>query len=414
MQRKDKKFNIISSIEDDAPFGDINWCTISFITPNKINKTKYLDVIGFKVHNGYTIGELANNDAKKIKESNENHDVYISQIGKLYSWDDATKSDVIEYDNDKLNELEKTRRENVDKIKLMNEQFKNEYKTIYSNYDKDKLRERRRRIQKKLYDSGRITRREYELMQEEENKSSKEIKEIALSLEEIDKEMNECNKVDYLDENDPVALKYGCITIFSPKQIGGLKTLCFKIRGIFQTVREMKRRITKIRELYPNDKVYTFEVGKWCPFSEKNNIQPELMLKQLNYAMKCHLDNMKSEIDNFEKRKDNLLNNTETESKITKEKNRQQKRMEKRIAMKKKSLNKDNNENTRKPDDNTDNANNPQKQTTPSTSTDEITSFGKEDDENIRNILDYLDDPETKNKYSADDNDLETMEMNVK
>ena len=133
-----KKYNIIEKIEDDAPFGNINCCTISFLTPQKIDSIKFLDVKGFRVHNGYNTHELANIDAKKIKDQKKNHDVYISELGKIYAWDDATKTDEVEYDDNKLNELEKTRRENIDKIKLMSEQFKNEYKTLHADSNSER------------------------------------------------------------------------------------------------------------------------------------------------------------------------------------------------------------------------------------------------------------------------------------
>lgn len=123
-----KKYNITSHLQDDAPYGDINWCTLSFFTPQKIEKLKYIDVMAFKIHNGYNTYELADDDAKSIKKLHDRHDVYISQMGKIYAWDDATKSDSIEYDDKKLNDLEKTRRQNIDRAKLMKEQLENEMK----------------------------------------------------------------------------------------------------------------------------------------------------------------------------------------------------------------------------------------------------------------------------------------------
>src|SRR5690349_7883397 len=96
------KFKLIDTIKDDAPFGYINYCTISFLTPQKIEANQYIDVQAFKIHNGYNTMELADDDAKKIKNNNPSHDVYISQIGKIYGWDDATKTDSIEYDDDEL------------------------------------------------------------------------------------------------------------------------------------------------------------------------------------------------------------------------------------------------------------------------------------------------------------------------
>ena len=409
-----KKYKIITSIEDDAPYGDINWCSISFLTPQKIEKTKFLDIKGFKIHNGYNSGELANNDAKMIKEKNKNHDVYISQLGKIYGWDDATKTDTIEYGDDKLNELEKTRKESIVKIQMMSEQFKAEYKTKFANINKDRVDVQKKRMHKQLYAKGLISKKEYELMLEE-NKPVAEIKEIATNLEQMDKEINECYSTDYLDENDSVCLKYGCITIFSPKNIGGLKTLCFKIRGLFQTPSELTRRVKKLQDLYPNDRIYTFEVGKWCAFSEKDGVDPLVQLKQLNYGMKIYLDNLQNENEEFEKRKASLMDKTEKESKVTQTNNRREKRRAKREAAKKKTTTSQS-ENIHNSQTNQTNQTNPTPVPTDSSTmpTDSIASIGNpEDDDAIQKILDYLDDPELRNKFVMDKSTLERMEVDV-
>ena len=96
-----KKYKIIDTIEPDAPFGYINHVTISFLTPQKEEKTKYLEVIGFKVHNGYTNEDIANDDTKRLKSIDNRHDIFPIEMGKLYPWDDLTKTDNIEYDDTK-------------------------------------------------------------------------------------------------------------------------------------------------------------------------------------------------------------------------------------------------------------------------------------------------------------------------
>ena len=395
----DKKFKIITTIEDDAPSGDINWCTLSFSTPQKLEKLKFFDIRGFKVHTGCNTAELANDDAKKIKEKNKNHDVYLSQLGKTYAWDDATKTDSIEYGDDKLNELEKTRREQIDKIKLMSEQYTNEHKTIYANKLPDRTESARKKNQEKLHKIGKITQKELEMMQET-NKSIEDIRDAAEKLNNLKAEIEECYKTDYLDENESIGLKYGCMTIFSPRHIGGLKTLCFKIRGLFQTPSELNRRIRKLKSLYPNDRIYKFEVGKWCVFSENDNADPLEMLKQLNYSMKCYLENLETEKEDFEKRKETLQAKTEQESKLTRAKNRKQKRKEKIQAAKNKKdglVDKVANDNTPI-----------NKQNAPL-----VDSMGNTaDDAAIQNILDYLDEPELRNKFPANNTTTSIVDVN--
>lgn len=404
MSRQNTKYHIISSIENDAPTSGVNWCTISFLTPQNIEKTKYLDAKGFKVYDGYNTEELAKDDAKNIKEHNKNHDVYISQIGKIYAWDDSTKTEQIEYEDQKLNDLEKTKKENDDKIKLMKEQFKNEYTTTQAtNTEKTKAEELRQKYQKKLYEKGLITKQEYDLMMDE-NKPGKDVKEIVLQLEKIKDEVEEAYQTDYLDETKPTGLKYGCMSIYSPKHIGGLKTLIFKVRGLYQTPAELARRIKKLQTLYPNDRIYQFEIGKWCVFSEKDGIDTTILLKQLNYSMKCYLEKMELQTKEFEERKQSLVDKTKKEANTIKKLNRNQRRKEKREAKKARTENVD-----------TRDTNIPTVQKSESiTSLDSLTSMGDEtDDAHIQQIFNFLDDPELRDKYAATATDCTTQTVEI-
>lgn len=404
----DKKYKIITTIENDAPFGSINWCTISFLTPQRIDKCKYLDVMGFKVHNGFNTYELASADAKATKEKKQDHDVYISEMGKIYAWDDATRTDEIEYENDKLNDLEKKRKENIDKLKLMRDQYKIEYEKIHANLNKEKQKSQLDKMKEKLHKKGMITKKELELM-EEQNAPLNEIKEEATLREKMATEMEECWKTDYLDENEPIALKYGCISIFSPKHIGGLKILCFKVRGLFQTLEENNKRMRKLKMLYPNDRIYQFEIGKWCGFTEKDNLDQLTIFKQLNYGMKCHLDNLAIEKEEFEKRKEKLQDKTEKESNAIKTQNRAQKKREKREAAKR------NKQNPQEMKDNgiVNSPANTQPNNSQPTNGKAAPSLNTEDDMAIQDLIKYLDDPEVRDRFPANKDNQHTMEVNV-
>lgn len=324
-----KKYNIIDTIEDDAPFGEANYYTVSFLTPQKIDKIKYFKIRGLKIHNAYTTPQAAFDDAKKIKQNNNKHDVFVAEVGKLYGWDDATKVEEIEYDDQKLNDLEKTRRENMDKIKLMSEQFNNEYKTLHANDTDTRKNVLVKRMQQKLYEKGLITKKELEMLQEE-NKPLNEIKDEAAKREKIDEEIEEAYKTDYLDENPPTGLKFVCISIYSPKKIGNLKTLCFKVRGLFQTVKDLNKRIKKLESLYPRDQIRKLEIGKWCGFCETDDVSDYAVLQQLNYAMKCHIEHLEVEKEEFEKRKDKMTKQNEDEQKLKQLDNRKARRKEAR------------------------------------------------------------------------------------
>jgi len=420
-----KKFKIITTIEDDAPFGHVNYYTISFLTPQKMDNLKYIEVKGFKVHNGYTNFEMADEDCKKIKSVDPNHDVFIAQIGKLSAWDDATKTDDIEYDNEKLNSLEKTRRENADKLKLMKEQLGNESKNINSNVNADRLKAQRERLHKRLYEKGLISQKEYELMQEE-NRPTKEIRELARTLENLKQEFDQCYRTDYLVANEPVGLKFGCISIYSPKRIGGLTTLCFKVRGMFQTMPELNRRVRKLKSLYPNDLIYAFELGKWTAFSETMTVEPLDALKQLNYSMKFYLENLEKEKEDFEKRKESLQTQTDAESKLKRANIRREKRKAKKDGKKKGT-------NTIEPTEPSEpteplepheiSAEKVNAESAPKSgvqleseieSPQTIPSFGNiEDDAEIQKILEYIDDPVLRKRFASDSASMERVEVTV-
>lgn len=393
-----KKYKVIDTIPPDAPFGYINWVTISFLTPQKSEKTKYLEVIGFKIHNGYTVEGIADTDAKRLKTINKNHDIYTIEMGKLYAWDDITQSENVEYDDTKLNNLEQTRRENADKLKLMREQFKNEHSIGLSNTPDSRLEERQKQMRAKLYKEGKITQKEYELMQEK-NKPLEEIKIEANEKMRLEEEATEAFKIDYLDVNEPVPLKYGCISIFTPKKIGNLKFPCFKVRGMFQTKEDLDARTQQLKKLYPDDPIFVFELGIWTVYSDSNVLQGEKLLMYLNYAMKSHLDTLVTEEEEFEKRKDTKTNEIKDQAKVTKAKNKKEARNEKRKA----KLDKKNGIVSTPTAVNTP-ANTPTKKPNPVNQVNHSLREGV-DDIAIRNIMDYLMDEGSRDRFKTEPQD---------
>ena len=412
----EKKYNVIPNLTEDAPSGDINWCTISFLTPQKNPKTKYLDAKGFKVHNGYTSVQMAGEDSRRLKEECDRHDIFISQMGKIYAWDDSTRTETVEFNNEKLNELEQTRRESVDKIKLMREQLTNEGKAMAakrgSTNEKDRTDSILKKLQTKLHAKGKISKQELELMQET-GAPLRSVKDEAASREKIRTEMAEITE-DYLDENPQVALKYGCISIFSPRQIGGLKTLCFKVRGMFETQSQLERRVRRLQRLYPNDRIYRFEVGKWCAFSETDGIEPQLLLDQLNYAMKMHIEEVSTEKDTFEKRKEDMMakNQADTSTAPDNRRARRQEQRRKRRAAKSAKA-KGQTAAASLPASTPGSAPAPTEAAPSDTPAPSITSLNDDEgaNEQIQSILNYLDEPELRNKYPATHTTTEVVEL---
>ena len=400
MSNENKKYKFIDSIGDDAPHGNINYYTMSFLTPDKYEKTSGLNVCGFKVYNGYTIEDLAKDDIKLIKQKNPNFDIFMASMGKLYPWDDDEKSEKIQYDDAKLNDLESTRKENMDKAKLLMEQFQNEKNKLNINNETKKAEIIRRRLQEKLHKRGDLSKRELDELQSSNSKYDKnKNKDISDLLNNI----KEASSTDYLDET-PVpngGLKYGCISIFTPATVKNIKNIYFKVRGLYTNKTDLIKRINELTKLHPLDKIMTFEVGKWTAYSDDvyNGItesEGQFIVDKLNYAMKCYLDNVNSDKDNFDKRKDEMISKNKEDS-IKSKISRNKRRADKRKENKRKSA-MENNENIKNILDKSDG---------------EISHLALDDNEDdekaIQELANYLNDPELKGKYTANPDDLETV-----
>src|SRR5690606_15387806 len=70
----------------------------------------------------------------------------------------------------------------------------------------------------------------------------------------------------------------------------------------FETLEDANERINRIKKVHPNDRCWIFEVGKWNVYSCTDGEDNETQLKKLNFAMKCHLDNLVVEEEKFNER----------------------------------------------------------------------------------------------------------------
>lgn len=384
--RSDKKYRIIETIKDDAPFGSINFLTISFMSSEKIPAVNKLNINGFKIHNGYNVYEQAVSDSKLIKQRDPKHDVYIMELGKLHAWDDATRTESVEYDDAELNKLDNKRRENVAKVKLMSEQYRNEYNKHVGSKDVRKDVQLQK-MRKQLYDKGIITKQELDKLEEEEKTIPKSEPEMLEQKKVMEENMVECYKTDYLEENEPVALRYGCMSLYSPERIKNLSTTCIKVRGLFQNKNELMKRVRQLQTQNPDDPLSTFEIGKWIALPSDNETNGLVILQRFNYVMKCYLDNLEVAKEEFETRKNKMKEGAEKEAEHTKRKNKR----ERRRNEKKK------------------NVETPVQTKLPEPERDIQHVGTAEDMKNIESMINFLDDPELRNKYPADKSTLQTM-----
>lgn len=327
------KYTIMEKIVRDVPLPDkicsAKWCIISFLTPEKIPSTKYLDVLGFCIYDGFLEESAATTEISELKKLYPEYDFYLIEIGKLYAWDDATKADKILYPDKKLNDLEQNRKENIDKLRLMSEQFKNE-KTIKieSPHEKNR-RDIADRMKKNLYKDGKITNEEYDMLMKSKATSVNTHK-IAMDKERMAVEMKECFNKDYLKVHQGSPYKIAFMTVYSPKKIGGLSQLSFKIRAVVSLESHAKKALAHLKNNYMIDDIFRAPIGYWCPYVETKMDNTEQLMK-LNYAMKCHMDNLETERAEFETRKEKMMEQNKEQASVTKKINRRRKRAEDKI-----------------------------------------------------------------------------------
>ena len=175
-------------------------------------------------------------------------------------------------------------------------------------------------------------------MMQDRNKPLNEIKEVAGEKEKMQNEIDTTWSTDYLDENGKVALKCGCLSIFTPRRVGNLNTICFKIRGLFESEEDLADRIENLKKKYPHDPIQRLDVGLWCVDTDVASLSNEDRLKQLNYAMKCHIDNLATETEEFEKRRENMVSEAENHAKVTSINNKKARRKAKKEALTNKSV----------------------------------------------------------------------------
>lgn len=296
------QYKILDTIENDPPYGNICWYLVSFLSPNKLVDLGSLDLKGIKIHNGYRSLETLKEEIAAVKAACPNHDVFVAEMGKIYPWDDFHRTQDVIYENNKLTSMEKSRREDLDTLKLLQQQKISDIKRNQNN-DTTRALAKRRRFLKRLHDKGQISKLEMDMVLEDKNKEERVVQDNQQRIKEIEALAEEVKDTDYLDENKPVGLRYGCFTIYSPKNIHNLAQLCFKVRYLDRDLNVVRQKALELKASYPNDNIYICEVGKWTAFSEKTNGGVDDPLTVLNYCMKRHIDHIKTQNEEFSKRK---------------------------------------------------------------------------------------------------------------
>ena len=296
----DKKYKIIKSLREDAPYKNIIYCTLSFISSDDLDNTKCLDVNAIKIYNGYADYDSADTDARNIRKNNSNHDIFIAKVGKIYPWNDLNKCDKTIYEKKELNKLEKTRKENQDKVEIIKQQLGEEF--FIKKQSTMKLSNTQQRLRNKLHERGVISQQEYEECKMNIKKNNMEV------TPEIQKEIDNTFNTDYLDENYGSAFKYALITIYDPEKIKGLDRKYFKVRGLFETQQQLLKRKRELEKIFPDDDIGRADIGFWSA-CKNDNLDELNIMKRLNYLMKLHIENIINEDKEYIERREKDIHN---------------------------------------------------------------------------------------------------------
>lgn len=387
---------IINKLKNDVPIKQSHF-TISFLDSNTYPELTNYNILSFKVYNAYTDSTEAQSDAKNIRENITNHDIFVGKIGCIHNWNDVQTVDDVIYGVEKLDAMEKKKKENDNTKKIVTEQYKTELNNFRSQFDinannKKKVIDRQNILRSILHDRGTMTNSEienYNKIAESYNLATESSKPTS----ELDEEAKKYSDTDYLDVFENPTYNFGIISIYTPKILKGLTQPVFKIRGLYQERDPNNPTLTQKKLDIINDKDgelkrfnFIFQVGYWTPHCFETKDDAILSETRLNYLMKFHLDQIKKDQERINNEIEQAKNNSKKASKKLRKKDKK---------------------NTTTIDD------------TPKTSTpveDEIfKDIGTEEDKQIIDeIAEYLKEPELLDKFKAKEVTEQTYDITKK
>lgn len=147
--------------------------------------------------------------------------------------------------------------------------------------------------------------------------------------------------IDHLDEDDPIPRQnWVCISFLSPEGIKNCSTRGLKIRGVYETHEEAKKRAHELQTNDPYFHVFVGEMGKWLSWDpDVNSVEDQVYIEdQLNDLMKGYKENIKKAKKVNEQRKHDMVdaskegnqNSKNNEDKLQNLKSRMREKLEKR------------------------------------------------------------------------------------
>merc|ERR1712100_660756 len=109
----------IDYLTEDKPLPNQKFVCLSFLSPEGISNCK---IRGLKVRGVYATYEEATARAKKLRDADQYHHVFVGEVGKWLPWDPEPTEETVKdqnYAENQLNDLMKSYRENQQAAKHM-------------------------------------------------------------------------------------------------------------------------------------------------------------------------------------------------------------------------------------------------------------------------------------------------------
>lgn len=182
----------IDHLDEDPVIPSQQWLCISYLSPEGLKNCK---VRGVKVRGVYATYEEATARAKQLQEFDPNFDIFVGEVGKWMAWNpDPATSGNQEYANEKLNDLMKSYKTQLEKSKVMEQQRKAELidKSIRHEDRAESIKERlRKKLEEKRSKESRVEEVKVEEVKETKEDLTEKIKEKENEVKEIKKEKME-------------------------------------------------------------------------------------------------------------------------------------------------------------------------------------------------------------------------------
>ena len=150
----------------------------------------------------------------------------------------------------------------------------------------------------------------------------------------------EPKKIDYLREDPEVyGQKWVCMSFLTPETIEMPSDVrSVKVRGVYGSEAEARARCDQIRDFDSDFNVYIAPVGKWLPWCDDPEKASDFNYsnEKLNDMMKAYYENQAKAKDEFEKRKNDMVQQSMQDNEKRAKDNDKKERKKKRKKKKKK------------------------------------------------------------------------------